>query len=71
MMNATQAAGSQFESRLRDAVMEHSMLKHPFYVACTECKLSRSMLAEYAKPPQRTLSLVPPATPIKDTQVEL
>jgi len=49
-MNATsQAAGSEFESRLRDAVMEYSMLKHPFYVAWTEGKLSKPVLAEYAK----------------------
>ena len=49
-MNATtQAAGSEFESKLRDAVMEYSMLKHPFYVAWTEGKLSKSVLAEYAR----------------------
>jgi pyrroloquinoline-quinone synthase len=29
--------------------MEYSMLKHPFYVAWTEGKLSKSVLAEYAK----------------------
>jgi pyrroloquinoline-quinone synthase len=29
--------------------MEYSMLKHPFYVAWTEGKLSKSILAEYAK----------------------
>jgi pyrroloquinoline-quinone synthase len=39
----------QFETKLRDAVMEFSMLKHPFYVAWTEGKLSKSILAEYAK----------------------
>jgi len=50
MTNAkSQVAGSQFESRLRDAVMEYSMLKHPFYVAWTEGKLSKQVLAEYAK----------------------
>ena len=40
---------SQFASNLRDAVMEYSMLKHPFYVAWTEGRLSRAVLAEYAK----------------------
>lgn len=40
---------SQFESNLREAVMEYSMLKHPFYVAWTEGKLSKAVLAEYAK----------------------
>lgn len=50
MTNATaQLVSSTFESRLRDAVMEHSMLKHPFYVAWTEGKLSKSVLSEYAK----------------------
>jgi pyrroloquinoline-quinone synthase len=34
---------------MRDAVMEYSMLKHPFYVAWTEGKLSKAVLAEYAK----------------------
>ena len=29
--------------------MEYSMLKHPFYVAWTEGKLSKAVLAEYAK----------------------
>jgi pyrroloquinoline-quinone synthase len=42
-------AHSQFEEKLRDAVMEHSMLKHPFYVAWTEGQLSKSVLAEYAR----------------------
>jgi pyrroloquinoline-quinone synthase len=41
--------GSQFESNLLEAVMEYSMLKHPFYVAWSEGKLSKSVLAEYAK----------------------
>lgn len=45
----SQVASSEFESKLRDAVMEHSMLKHPFYVAWTEGKLTKSVLAEYAK----------------------
>jgi len=50
MINATKCAGqSQFEAKLRDAVMEYSMLKHPFYVAWTEGKLSKSVLAEYAR----------------------
>jgi pyrroloquinoline-quinone synthase len=40
---------SQFESNLREAVMEYSMLKHPFYVAWTEGKLSKAVLSEYAK----------------------
>ena len=42
-------AHSQFEENLREAVMEYSMLKHPFYVAWTEGKLSKSVLAEYAR----------------------
>ena len=41
--------GSQFENDLLEAVMEYSMLKHPFYVAWTEGRLSREVLAEYAK----------------------
>ena len=50
MTNATnRTARSKFEDKLRDAVMEYSMLKHPFYVAWTEGKLSKSVLAEYAK----------------------
>jgi len=50
MTNAiAQPVSATFESRLRDAVMEYSMLKHPFYVAWTEGKLSKSVLAEYAK----------------------
>jgi pyrroloquinoline-quinone synthase len=50
MINATNRSGSsQFEDKLRDAVMEYSMLKHPFYVAWTEGKLSKSILREYAK----------------------
>jgi pyrroloquinoline-quinone synthase len=40
---------SQFEINLLKAVEEYSMLKHPFYVAWTEGKLSKSVLAEYAK----------------------
>src|SRR5688500_4980426 len=42
-------ANSQFETALCEAVMEYSMLKHPFYVAWTEGKLSKAVLAEYAK----------------------
>ena len=50
MTNATnRPAHSQFEENLREAVMEYSMLKHPFYVAWTEGKLSKSVLAEYAR----------------------
>ena len=41
--------GSQFERTLLEAVMEYSMLKHPFYVAWSEGKLTKSVLAEYAK----------------------
>jgi pyrroloquinoline-quinone synthase len=40
---------SQFETALSEAVMEYSMLKHPFYVAWTEGKLTKPVLAEYAK----------------------
>jgi pyrroloquinoline-quinone synthase len=40
---------STFESGLLAAVMQHSMLKHPFYVAWSEGKLSREVLQEYAK----------------------
>lgn len=39
----------KFETALSEAVMEYSMLKHPFYVAWTEGKLSKAILAEYAK----------------------
>lgn len=39
----------EFESSLNDAVMEYSMLKHPFYQAWSEGKLNKSVLAEYAK----------------------
>ena len=50
MVNANNLLDSaQFESNLRDAVMQYSMLKHPFYVAWTEGKLSKAVLAEYAK----------------------
>ena len=40
---------SEFETALSEAVMEYSMLKHPFYVAWTEGKLSKEILSEYAK----------------------
>jgi len=40
---------SHFERTLLEAIMEYSMLKHPFYVAWTEGKLSKAVLAEYAK----------------------
>lgn len=40
---------TDFENNLLAAVMEYSMLKHPFYVAWSEGKLSKSVLAEYAK----------------------
>ena len=42
-------SSSEFQNALASAVMEHSMLKHPFYVAWTEGKLSKEILAEYAK----------------------
>jgi len=40
---------SQFQNDLLAAVMQHSMLKHPFYVAWSEGKLSQEVLQEYAK----------------------
>jgi pyrroloquinoline-quinone synthase len=40
---------SAFANDLLVAVMQHSMLKHPFYVAWSEGKLSKSVLQEYAK----------------------
>ncbi len=43
------SAETQFEINLHNAVMEYSMLKHPFYVAWTEGKLSKEILGEYAK----------------------
>jgi len=50
MVNANNLLdGAQFESDLREAVMQYSMLKHPFYVAWNEGKLSKAVLAEYAK----------------------
>jgi pyrroloquinoline-quinone synthase len=50
MVNAKDhAVSTQFESNLLAAVMDYSMLKHPFYVAWSEGRLSKSVLAEYAK----------------------
>ncbi|HVQ36127.1 MAG TPA: iron-containing redox enzyme family protein, partial [Pyrinomonadaceae bacterium] len=49
MINANETPATDFERNLLEAVMEYSMLKHPFYVAWTEGKLSQSVLAEYAK----------------------
>ena len=50
MITATnQQISSEFENNLHNAVMEYSMLKHPFYVAWTEGKLTKEVLAEYAK----------------------
>lgn len=48
MINANDLS-LKFESNLREAVSEYAMLKHPFYVAWTEGRLSREVLAEYAK----------------------
>ncbi|HEU4477609.1 MAG TPA: CADD family putative folate metabolism protein [Pyrinomonadaceae bacterium] len=42
-------SSSDFQNALSAAVMEFSMLKHPFYVAWTEGKLSKEILADYAK----------------------
>jgi pyrroloquinoline-quinone synthase len=39
----------QFESKMNAAVMEYSMLKHPFYQAWSEGRLSQRVLAEYSK----------------------
>src|SRR5687768_14755525 len=50
MTSINQLSGiTKFESDLLDAIMEYSMLKHPFYVAWTEGRLSQSVLGEYAK----------------------
>ena len=50
MANTTDhLAGSSFTGNLLDAIMQYSMLKHPFYVAWSEGKLSQPVLAEYAK----------------------
>src|SRR5688500_19221606 len=42
-------SSSEFQNALSEAVMQFSMLKHPFYVAWTEGKLSKEILADYAK----------------------
>lgn len=42
-------AGRQFEIRMLDEVMQYSMLKHPFYRAWSEGRLSKTVLGEYAK----------------------
>jgi len=39
----------QFANKMVEAVMQYSMLKHPFYQAWSEGRLSQSILAEYAK----------------------
>lgn len=50
MVNANEhSVGRQFEIALHEAVMEYSMLKHPFYQAWSEGKLSKAVLAEYAR----------------------
>jgi pyrroloquinoline-quinone synthase len=50
MTNAkNRPVSSQFETNLRNAVMEYSLLKHPFYLAWTEGNLSKAVLGEYAK----------------------
>ena len=50
MTNANDlSVSSEFESNLREAVSEYAMLKHPFYVAWSEGRLSHNVLAEYAK----------------------
>jgi pyrroloquinoline-quinone synthase len=49
MTNANDLVSSKFENDLLAAVMEYSMLKHPFYIAWTEGRLSKDVLAEYAK----------------------
>ena len=42
-------SADNFETNLRDAVLAHAMLKHPFYVAWSEGKLNKNILAEYAR----------------------
>ncbi len=49
MTEINETPATEFERNLLDAIMEYSMLKHPFYVAWTEGRLSQSVLAEYAK----------------------
>jgi len=48
-MNKGNEILGQFESRMNAAVMEYSMLKHPFYQAWSEGRLSQNILAEYSK----------------------
>ncbi|HKP48244.1 MAG TPA: CADD family putative folate metabolism protein [Pyrinomonadaceae bacterium] len=45
----TATTSTPFESQLVNAVMTRSMLKHPFYVAWSEGKLTKDVLQEYAK----------------------
>jgi pyrroloquinoline-quinone synthase len=49
MTNMNALTATEFERNLQAAIMEYSMLKHPFYVAWTEGKLSQAVLSEYAK----------------------
>ena len=49
MIENDSLTSSQFQNDLLAAVMQHSMLKHPFYVAWSEGKLSKEVLQEYAK----------------------
>ncbi len=50
MANETERLGeSNFEDSLTEAVMNYSMLQHPFYQAWSEGKLSKDVLREYAK----------------------
>jgi pyrroloquinoline-quinone synthase len=49
MTTANPFSKSQFENDLLAAVMNRSMLKHPFYIAWSEGKLSKEVLQEYAK----------------------
>jgi len=49
MTDINETSATEFETKLLEAIMEYSMLKHPFYVAWTEGKLSQSVLSEYAK----------------------
>src|SRR5688572_23496720 len=44
-----QHTGREFEITMFDAVMQFSMLKHPFYRAWSEGRLSTAILGEYAK----------------------
>jgi pyrroloquinoline-quinone synthase len=42
-------SGMKFERGMNEAIMQYSMLKHPFYKAWSEGKLSQPILREYAK----------------------